>query len=234
MSHSYVYQIEAKKKSANAPGGKIAKAAKKAKVKVIGKDTLSEVWRDMEPRRMELPTWVTPAPSNLGAPKVGKLTADQWRATCTIHLVVTLVRLWGVMDPTSRHYQMLDNFMDLVTAIKIADRRSLTPNMSSDFLFYMHRYLENLLLLYPSVSLTPNQHLSLHFDGNMKRFGPSHAGRCFGIERQNYVLQRIPKNMKHGEASSLLIFQWLNFTSQAKWNKQCLKDTAKVNHSWLL
>ncbi len=148
---------------------------------------------------MEVPTWVTPAPSNLGVPKAGKLTADQWKATCTINLVVTLIRIWGSKDPSSRHYQMLSNYMDLVSAIKISNRRSLTPSMRSEYLFFMKRYLENLLVLYPAVSLTPNQHLSLHFDGHMERFGPSHACRCFGIERQNFVLQRFTKNMKHGK-----------------------------------
>lgn len=147
---------------------------------------------------MELPSWVTPAPSNVGAPKSGKLTADQWRATCTINLVVTLTRLWGVEEADTRRYQMLSNFMDLVAAIKIAQRRTLTSTLRQEYTFYMSRYLKTLLDLYPTVSLTPNHHNSLHYEGNMERFGPSYASRCFGIERQNNVLQKIPKNMKHG------------------------------------
>ncbi len=120
-----------------------------------------------------------------------------------VNLVVTLVRIWGVKDTSSRHYQMLENFMDLVTAIKIANRHSVTPSMRDEYTTYMKRYLEKLLILYPAVSLSPNQHLSLHFGDNMERFGPSPAARCFGIERQNFTLQRIPKNMKQGEPNPL-------------------------------
>lgn len=181
---------------------------------------------------MELPTWVTPAPANVGAAKAGKLSADQWRATCTIHLVVTLTRLWGVKDKNSRHYKMLSNFLDLVSAVKIANRRSLTPNMRSDYTFYMRRYLENLLILYPSVPLSPNQHISLHYEENMERFGPSYASRCFGIERQNFVLQRIPKNMKHGEPiSKSSSFVLLIKTAKAKWKSLFSRGIAKARHS---
>lgn len=90
--------------------------------------------------------------------------------------------------------------MDLISATKIANRRTLTANMRTMYTFYMKRYLEGFLVLYPFISLTPNQHTSLHYESNMERFGPSYASRCFGIERQNFVLQRIPKNMKHGKA----------------------------------
>ncbi len=84
----------------------------KSKLGVIGQDTLYEIWKDMGPRRMELPTCVTPAPANIGVPKAGKLTADQWRTACTINLVITLIRLWGMKSHDDRHYHMLANFMD--------------------------------------------------------------------------------------------------------------------------
>ncbi len=58
-----------------------------------------------------------------------------------VNLVVTLVRIWGVKDTSSRHYQMLENFMDLVTAIKIANRHSVTPSMRDEYTTYMKRYL---------------------------------------------------------------------------------------------
>ncbi len=176
----------------------------RAKLGVIGQDTLYEIWSDMDPRRMELPTGITPAPANIGVAKAGKLTADQWRSACTINLVVTLIRLWGTKDRENRYFHMLSNFMDLVTAIKIAHKRSQTPQTRNQYTFYMRRYLSRMLTLYPSVTFTPNQHLSLHFEEHLERFGPTHASRCFVFERENLVLQKFPKNMKHGGSALLL------------------------------
>lgn len=185
---------------------------------------------------MELPTWVTPAPANIGVPKAGKLTADQWRSVCTINLVVTLIRLWGTKDLEDRHYQMLVNFMDLVSAIKIAHQRSQTPQSRSQYTFYMKRYLTGMLALYPSVTFTPNQHLSLHFEEHLERFGPAHASRCFVFERENLALQKFPKNMKHGKSGFYLrdLDQVMLRRIQVNSSKPCCSSIARGRISGLL
>ena len=168
---------------------------------VLGKETLKEIWKDNSD--VSLPSWIGRVPSRIGDAKVGKLSADQYRTTCTINLVVTLVRLW-TEDGRQRYRDMLDNFMDLVTAINLAHMRVLTPRTIKLYEEVMLKYLRGLRRLYPSVSLTPSQHLSLHLGQVMRRFGPVHAWRCFPFERYNGLLQNIPTNCKFGKPSYCL------------------------------
>ncbi|KAH9060119.1 hypothetical protein EDB87DRAFT_1529705, partial [Lactarius vividus] len=148
---------------------------------VLGRLTLAEVWADMS--KTTLPSWIGRAPPKLGDGRHGKLSADQWRTACTVNLVVTLVRLWGSKSPNDRHYQMLHNFMDLVTACKLAMMRKTTPDRIEQFQKHMHRYLETTKKLYVYSALTPNHHLSLHLPRLFENFGPPHAWVCFVFER---------------------------------------------------
>jgi hypothetical protein len=93
---------------------------------------------------------------------------------------------------------MLINFMDLVTATKLASMRSMSPARIEKFKFFMNRYLEELLLLYPGISISPSQHLSLHFVELLESFGPTPGWRCWAFERANRRLQDINTNMKFG------------------------------------
>lgn len=171
----------------------------KKKTRVLGTQTLGELWRDME--RTVLPSNITPVPKTVGTTRHGKLSADQWRTTCTIHLVYTLVRLWGNEPEDSRRRAMLGNFMDLVTATKLAAMRTMSEERISLFQSHMLRYLRDLLDLYPGTTLSPNQHLSIHLAQLFQRWGPTHAWRCFAFERYNFKLQRIPTNMRLGAAT---------------------------------
>ena len=149
-------------------------------------------------QRLKLPSWVSRAPAHPGEKKWGKFSADQWHTFCTINLPITLTRLWGG-NKDSREHQMLENFMHLVIAVKLASMRSLTPSRIELFEQHMFQYLTTLLELYPGTTITPYQHLSLHFGDMLRRFGPTHGWRCFPFERYNYLLQQIPTNMKFGE-----------------------------------
>lgn len=168
---------------------------------VLGRDTLQEIVEDME--RLKLPTWVSPAPRLPGEAKFGKFSADQWRAFCTINLPHTLTRLWAHGD--SRKQQMLVNFMHLVSAVKLATMRTMTPQRIDRYEFHMHKYLTTLIELYPGTNLTPYHHLALHFGEVLRRFGPTHAWRCFPFERYNYLLQNISTNKKFGEHEFLQV-----------------------------
>lgn len=172
--------------------------------KVLGKETLREIRNDME--RLKLPSWVSPAPKHPGVSKRGKFTADQWRTFCTINLVFTLTRLWGPEPKGSRKRRMLDNFMHLVTAIKLANMRKMTTARILRYEFHIHQYLTTLLDLYPGTTISPYQHLSLHYGALLRRFGPTHAWRCFPFERYNYLLQKIPTNSKFGMPIHLVRF----------------------------
>lgn len=173
----------------------------KKKTRVLGRQTLGELWRDME--RTLLPSNVTPVPKTVGTTRHGKLSADQWRTTCTIHLVYTLIRLWGEETENWRHRAMLENFIDLVTATKLAAMRTMSEERILLFQSHMLRYLRGLLDLYPGTTLSPNQHLSVHLTQLFRRWGPTHAWRCFAFERYNFKLQRIPTNMRLGTSTIL-------------------------------
>lgn len=74
----------------------------------------------------------------------------------------------------------------------------MSEGQITDYEAHMHKYLTSLLDLYPNTNITPYQHLALHFGPLLRRFGPTHAWRCFPFERYNYLVQQIPTNSKPG------------------------------------
>ncbi|PPQ75273.1 hypothetical protein CVT24_007401 [Panaeolus cyanescens] len=174
-------------------------------VTILGEATLEEIRQDMA--KLKLPTWVSPAPSHPGGAKSGKLTADQWKTFCTVNLVITLNRLWGKSAQPDdeqcatrkRQGEMLENFMHLVSAVKLASMRTMSPERIQQYTEHMHKYLCKLQVLYPWTSITPYQHTALHLPDFLRRFGPTHGWRCFPFERYNYILQSTLTNNRFGD-----------------------------------
>lgn len=162
------------------------------KTGVLGRQTLAQVWADI--KRMELPSSVGRVPIGVGKAARGKLKADEWRTFCNVNLVHTLGRKWGSLPDTARRRQLLDNYMDLVTATKLSTRRVLTVPIVEECGRHIERYLGGLRTLFPLQRITPNQHLAAHLPQLLFNFGPSHAWRCFPFERYNQILQRINTN----------------------------------------
>ncbi|KAG2059475.1 hypothetical protein BDR06DRAFT_979972 [Suillus hirtellus] len=117
---------------------------------------------------MTLPSNIATTPKAIGSARHGKLSADQ----C--------------------------NFMDLVTATKLASMRQISTEQVNSFHFHMLCYLQNLLDLYHGITMTPNQHLSIHLADLFSSWGLAHAWRCFPFEHFNYKLQIINTNMMFG------------------------------------
>ncbi|KAJ2936177.1 hypothetical protein H1R20_g917, partial [Candolleomyces eurysporus] len=176
--------------------GRLLSVAMK-KTRVLGRTTLAEIRKDMA--RLGQPTWVARAPSNPGEKKWGKFTADQWKTFCMQNLPITLTRLWGAAPDGSTEKRRLDNFMHLVSAVKLATMYTVSESRIEQYEVHIRRYIETLLELYPGTSLTPYQHLVLHFGRQLRMFGPVHAWRCFAFERFNYVLQNFPTNERFGD-----------------------------------
>ncbi|KAJ2936879.1 hypothetical protein H1R20_g214, partial [Candolleomyces eurysporus] len=176
------------------------------KTRVLGKQTLAEIRKDIE--RLTQPTWVSRAPSRPGEKRYGKFTADQWRAFCMLILPITLTRLWGTKPEGSVERRRLDNFMHLVSAVKLATMHKLTESRIQQYEYHIRCYLETLLELFPGTSITPYQHLSLHFGQQLRLFGPVHAWRCFPFERFNYILQKIPTNEMIGEIEKTMFIKF--------------------------
>ena len=166
---------------------------------VLGRDVMEAVWNDM--RLTELPSWMSPAPPNWGTAARGKLTADQWMVVCTVHLPVTLIRLWGSL--TDRRFDLLCNFMDLTSAIQLATQRSITPKIIEDHELLITRYLTEMKTLFKGNKIQPIHHVALHTGDFLRLFGPTHAVQAFGGERFLEVLGMQNVNNKSGALSDL-------------------------------
>lgn len=162
---------------------------------VLGKDVMARVWYDMDQSR--LPSWITPAPRNWGTSEHGKLTANNWKVICTIHLPVTLIWMWK--DKTGREQDLITNFMHLVTAARLANMRSCTDVQIREYNRNMEQYLEGLRELFPDIDLLPNHHAALHIGDTMGRFGPTHSHRAQFFERHIGFFHRISTNNKIGK-----------------------------------
>ena len=158
---------------------------------------LREIHQDME--IIELPSWISPAPSKVGEKKHGKLSADQWRTFCTVHLPITLIRLWGGLPEGQRERRMLANFMDLVTAVEISGSLVISGAHIDLYCSTILRYLRTMKSLYKEAKVVPNHHMSVHIgDSVLPHFGPLHAIRAFHTERFNFLLQNENTNGKLG------------------------------------
>ncbi|KAJ3963911.1 hypothetical protein EV361DRAFT_120089 [Lentinula raphanica] len=167
--------------------------------------------------KTQTPSWMASAPSRPGEASQGKFTADQWRTFCTVHLPITLIRLWGSLPSTDRKRQMLVNFMHLVTAVRLGTMRVMTEERIQLFESHIRAYLEEMIGfgqsdrlggLYPHTSITPYQHMMLHFGTLLRRFGPVHSWRCFAFERFNYILQSTPTNQRFGELEQTMFVRF--------------------------
>jgi hypothetical protein len=174
----------------------IQASSNRGKTRVLGKKMLPEIWDDM--KKTTLPSWCCPAPPRIGDKGQGKISADGWRVFCTVHLVVTLGRLWGSLSPDSRENQLYVNFCDLIMATKIAAGRSITIARAEVFQDCMLRYLGGIDKLFPMYWLIPYHHISIHLRELLSHFGPTTTWRCWVFERYNHMLQNIETNGRFG------------------------------------
>ncbi|KAI0685130.1 hypothetical protein BC835DRAFT_1248024, partial [Cytidiella melzeri] len=176
---------------------------KKTRPHVLGADTLPVVHADAE--RTELPPWVARGPKGFGTSQRGKLTADQWRTICTVHIPITLIRLWA--NSTTRKRSMLKNYMDLVSVINIGGMLETTEGFIQQYDSAILRYLEKMKELYPEAPFHSNHHLAIHLGQFLRLFGPVHSWRGFFFERFNHLLQGLHTNMRTGAIEAMFLFQ---------------------------
>lgn len=140
---------------------------------------------------------MSPAPRNWGTSARGKLTADQWKVVATVHLPVTLMRMWGAPQE-GRYFLMLCNFMDLNAAVQLANQRVVTENHVQDYEQLILRYLSGMMMLFKDTVMLPNHHVSMHAGEFLRLFGPTHSVRTPGFERFNEKLGLQNTNKKSG------------------------------------
>jgi len=163
---------------------------------ILGKDVMEVVWADM--KLTEIPSWVTDVPRNWGTAARGKLSANNWRVICTVHLPITLIRLWGGDDAPQYQRDILENFMDLVRAVQIANLRSISRKEIELYEFYIFRYVTRFKSLYKLVKVKPIHHASLHYGDMLRGFGPAHTHGAAFYERYIHSMQSKNHNMKLG------------------------------------
>jgi hypothetical protein len=160
----------------------------------LGKDVMTAIWKDMD--RTRLPTWITPVPRDWGTTRRGKLSADNWRIICCIHLPITLIRLFGASE--GRRGALLDNFMRLVSAVRIATMRTSSQAQIDAYNSHILAYSEGVLELFPDYSVLPSHPAALHIGDILSRFGPKHSHDSPHYERYIRFFHHMNTNNKIG------------------------------------
>ncbi|KAF9487476.1 hypothetical protein BDN71DRAFT_1513931 [Pleurotus eryngii] len=159
---------------------------------VLGIDIMKEIWQDMQ--RTMLPTWTSHVPHDWVS--LTDLSASQTRTLCTVHLPITLIRLWHTAKGQMR--DILANFMDLVTAIVMANMRTTSQDQIAAYDFHIVRYMQQAHQLYPDVSIKPVHHAALHVGRMLEDFGPVHSHSSPYYECYINFLHRMNTNQKLG------------------------------------
>jgi hypothetical protein len=154
---------------------------------------MEAIWADMA--LTELLSWVTKAPSNWGTETQGKLSANNWKVICTVHLPITLIRLWGGADNWKA---MLESFMDLVRAVQIANLRSISWKEIELYDHHIVRYLTSFKSLYKLTKVKPIHHAALYYGEVLQGFGPAHTHSAAFYEWYIHSMQSKNHNMKLG------------------------------------
>lgn len=163
---------------------------------VLGKDIMEAVWADMA--LTILPSWVTDVPCNWGTTTQGKLSANNWRVICMVHLPITLIRLWGGGDAPTDQKNKLENFMDLVRAVQIANLHSISNKEIELHEYYIFCYVTMFKSLYKLAKVKPIHHAALHYGDVLRGFGPAHTHSAAFYKRYIHFMQSKNHNMKLG------------------------------------
>ncbi|RDX43314.1 hypothetical protein OH76DRAFT_1361390 [Lentinus brumalis] len=191
---------------------------------------LQEVRRDI--RNATVPTWIEKPPSNFGEAKHGKLKADHWRTVCTIFMVITLVRLWGHAGASQQERDVLNNFVQLVVAVDLATRRTMSPGRVATFDQNMEAYVKGLRSIYEE-PLVPNHHLSLHLKDFLLAFGPVRGWWGYPFERINGMIQRFKTNHKPAEMPQTYM-KYFYMAASLRWAMSTVEwPNVKWFHEWL-
>lgn len=164
---------------------------------ILGQNTLRAIWQIM--RTTPLPGEFSKPPADIGSGKHGRISGSQWHTFFTVYLVMALIPLWSTDTP--RKQAMLENFMRLVKAIKIATSRSVSPPELQDFSDTFNEFLIGMMKLYPWAPYLPTYHICKHFPRFMRLWGPVFAYSTWIVERTNHIFQRVKTNMKRGMCS---------------------------------
>ncbi|TRM55614.1 hypothetical protein BD626DRAFT_372622, partial [Schizophyllum amplum] len=147
---------------------------------------------------MQKPSWLPKPTSKPGDPSEGSLKSSSLRRLAEIWLPVSLIREWGPYPKGSRERRMLQNYMHLISASVLLHKRRTRQSIIRRYHHEAHRYLETRAELFPTFSVTPYEHIMLHFSWFLERYGPMQSWQQLLMEQRNGDLQKIPTNFKFG------------------------------------
>jgi hypothetical protein len=116
----------------------------------------------------------------------------------------TLIQLWS--NGTDRQQELLSNFMDLVSAVGIANMHVSSKNQIQAYKYHIFWYIKGLKVLFPDQHLKPIHHAALHIGDILQLFGPIHSHSAPFYEHHINFLHRINTNLKLGPSPRKSIF----------------------------
>lgn len=156
-------------------------------------------------KRTQVPSWISRPPVDWGQARRGKLSANNWEVICTIHLVFTLIRLWGGAAGTQRQHDTLQNYMDLIQAVRILTMKSIAPVDIAAYRRYIYQHLVDYKRLYPNAKINSIHHAALHAHEKLEEFGPIPSRNAGHYERSIYMMQELNTDNKFGDDLRFLI-----------------------------
>jgi hypothetical protein len=94
----------------------------------------------------------------------------------------------------------LENFMDLVRAVQIANLRSISRSEIELYEHHISRYMTSFKSLYKVAKVKPIHHAALHYGDVLRGFGPAHTHSAAFYERHIHAMQSENHNMKLGSS----------------------------------
>lgn len=93
---------------------------------------------------------------------------------------------------------MLDHFMDLICAVRVANMHLSLPQQITVYNYYMRHYVSRITELFPDMALKPSHHGALHIGDIIKNLSPVHAHSAPFFERYINFFHQINTNQKIG------------------------------------
>lgn len=163
-------------------------------------------------RQTSKPTWINSVPHNFGDTAAGSLKADEWRTLSTVYLPLALVTFWCYVSDGEtitikrRRQEVLDQTMELVQAVTVIFKRSVTKEDATAYDNHIKKYLQDLHVVHPHAKLLPNMHMATHMSRFLTRFGSVYSWWTFPFERLIGLLQNLPSNNVEGKLSGLYLY----------------------------
>ena len=155
---------------------------------------------------INLPSWVSRPPFNLGDAEHGSLSADELLILFEIIFPMKLPEIWLLNPGNVRNGLLLHNFADLVLSSNIVTSFKTSGTLADQYTTHFISFRQTRHQLWPNIASVPNDHLAMHNGRLLKHWGPFGALSTFNYETVNGILARVPTN-RHSCELKLNLFK---------------------------